>query len=303
MIPQLYGLYPAIIGGLVINNVDSVSPSPGVESIIRMAGGSIDPQFSAAAFAEPYVKIGAHDLQAILSNVSPVTGLPFNAAAVQYEARSQGGIFKGNGNHVTLSSTLGCAWVNDFGATQDDKEGADINLTYACLYDGTNAPLVVNAAQNLTGSPTVNALHALGPVIFENQAGGLVGVTKVRVNTGMEYRVKRSDGDLFARFGSFVKRAPTIEIDCLNLGVLGTIGPFKLPITNPLVVYFQKVLSGGGRVAYNVAQHVSVTISAGDYTIQEIPVDGDGDATTRITVAATGTAALAFATATTITIP
>lgn len=279
--PQLYGLYPSVIGAVTVNNIDSATPSPGVESIIRMVGGSVDPQLIAMAFADPQVKLASHDVQAILQGISAFNGLAFSAAAVQYQARLQGGEFQGAGSHVKLTSTLGFAHVVDFGAVQDDKEGADININYWALFDGTNLPIVVNLAQSLTGSPAVTALHALGPVVLEGSQ--LVGVTKWRYTSGIEYRVKRGDGDLFARVGSIVARKPTIEIECLNLSVLGVLGAFQLAATSGVVCYLQKAVAGGGRVPYGTTGHIALTATAGKYKVTDIGVDKDGDAMSKIT--------------------
>ena len=300
--PQLFEIYPAILDAVTLNQLDSVEPSPGVEELIAMAGGAIDPQVIAMAFAEPTLKISSRDLASVLAGVSPATGLAVSSQAkFQYERRLSGGIYQGDGNHVTLTSTLGQAWIEEFGCDQDAKEGADVSLSYAALYDGTNLPLVVNTGANLSGTPAANAVHALGPVVLEGAQ--LPGVTKVRVKTGNQYRVKRADGDLFARVGSIVKRGFTIEIECLNLTALATLGAFKYALSSGITCYFQKAVPGGGRVAYGTSQHISVNVTAGTYTIAGISGSKGEDALTRITVMAAGSTSVAISTTAAIVIP
>lgn len=301
---QLYSIFPPVFDGTAINNIESVTPSAGIKEMSIMPGGAVDQAMVAMAFSDATVKMKSRDLASVLNAVSLVSGKSIGTSAViQYQKRLNGGTFTGAGTHATLTGSLGMLLVEDIGADQDNADGAEVNLVYYPLStDGLTKPLSENISANLASAPAVNGLYSLGPVNFEGIVGGLVGVTKVRVKTGIEYKTNRSSGGVFANIGVIVKRAPTIEIEGHNLGLLNSVGFFQSAASAGVTAYFQRVVPGGSRVPYGTASHVAVTMSTGSYVMQEIPVSQrDGDASMRLVCHCTGT--LSVNTASAIVIP
>lgn len=296
---DLHEIYPSkVVSGmttLYINGLDQVDPQPGIEVLEAMIGGSVDPQIIATAFAEPKVKITARDIGTILAGISITNGFSVTTSATfQFQKRLNGGVYTTGSNHISLTATGGLLYAEEFGAKQDDKEGADISLQFCPVFDGTNLPLVVNTAVALAGTPSVAALFALGPVIFEGAQ--IVGVQSVRVKTGIEVRFKRADGELFARNVSIVKRKPTIEIELLNHALAATLtlgGTY--PITDGITAYLQKAIPGGGRVDYATSEHISVTAAAGSYKLESMSGSKGEDAMLKLTVLPTGTLSMSAA--------
>lgn len=287
--PQLFDIFPAIFNGVggsfTLNHLENVDANPGLEQLLAMAGGSVDPQFLATATAEPTAKFTTRDLAQLLNGCPMMVGKRCTAASLQFQRRVHGGTYDGTNVHVNLTATAGILYIEEFGAEQDSKQGADASVQFVATYDGANYPLVANVNQALTGSPAVNSVYALGPVFFEGAQ--LPGVTKVRVKTGIEIQQQRADGETVSRICVIQKRAPTIEIEALNLGILATTGTKQLPIDDGLTCFFQHCIFGGERYPANATEHISVAASQGVYKIENISGSAGSNATMRLTASIT----------------
>ena len=284
--PQMWGIYPAVLDGVTINNLMSVDISPEIQELSVVPGGSVDRKLIATSKAEPKISFETFDVAALLGSVGLMTGLAVSSSyKFQAQKRSDGGVFAGSGNHITITGTTGFLKIEEITANQDADTPAMARGVFHVLYDGSTAPTNVNTGQNLTGSVAVNATHALGPVLFEGQTGGLGGATSVTITPNIEFTMPRSDGDLVARTGAVTKRAPEIKITSLNLSNLASLSlDTTVPINSGLTIYLQKITPGGGRVAYATSQHISISVSAGTYILTRAAGRNDQNSTFDLTV-------------------
>lgn len=284
--PQLHDVYPARFNSFSLNQIDNESFTSGIEALIAMAGGSVDPALDAIAKMDNRWKFTSRDLATVLANVNIVNGLEITAGAkLQFQRRLHAGTFASGTSHVSLSSPIGFLFISEFGFEQSSKEGGDMSLEYVCAFDGTNDPCSVNVSQALVGTPTVNSVHGLGPVALEGAQ--IQGVTKWRCKTGIEVMIEPSDGEAASRIVAINKRMQTLEIEALNLTILSTIGVGKFPISSGCTAYGQKVLAGGHHVSWASGVHIAASISQGTYTVEEISGSKGQNANTKITVLAT----------------
>lgn len=285
--------YPARFngGGFALNHVRRVSLSPGVEKMVIIPGGSVDPAVIAEAFREPVFTIVSGDLGAVLDGVSPVAGLACTSASlIQWQQRLDGGVFAGSGNHATFSIPKGFLYPTEITAQQDAREGAEISLLFYALRSGANMPVVANTGQSLTGSVAVNGLYRLSKVVFEGSVVG--GVQSVRVTTGITYQPKRESWNVAADVGSIVRREPMIEVRGTNLAKVAAVGLGLAAVSAGLTVYFEKIGATNGN-------HLSFGIAGGAYHTDGFDQQGLDDAEGRI-VASLANGTLGFDTTATI---
>lgn len=287
--PELHDVFPAKFNSFVLNQVDNQSFSPGVEALIAQAGGSVDPALEAVATADPRWKFMSRDIQTILQNVALMVGLQVTSGArmqLQRRANAGAGIYRSGASHFVLTAPIGYLFIEEFGFERNSKEGGDISLQFAALFNGTDTPVSINVSQNLQGVPAVNSVHALGPVVIEGAQ--LTGVTKWRFKTGIEIEINTGDGETTSRVCTVQKRAPSLEIEALNQTFLDSagIGGFTKPMTDGITCFAQRVLHGGDRYSWSDSEHISATISEGMYTVQEISSQKAGQANTKITATA-----------------
>lgn len=280
-----FGSYPAIFDALTVNHIRNVQPSLNMTRSIIYPGGSVDPAIIAEAFEDPSVRISTGDLGVVLAAVSLLNGLAIETTGeIQYQQRADGSTFQGNGFHLTLNSTRGFLVVERISASQDAPTGAELSLMYWALREGSNAPFVVNASQNLTGSPGAAALYKIGPVVFEGTT--LRGVQSVSLDTGIKYETKRDSGEVAADVGSIVQRAPRMEISGTNAELAASVGFGAATATSAgIVIYFRKVDS-----AADSGEHIAISLGEGSqYALEEIPCDNEKDADVKLVVTGAGT--------------
>lgn len=302
--PLRHGSYPCSFGTTTINDVRSVQVSSAVTNMLAIPGGSVDVALAAMNFADPKVTITTGDIQTVLATCGVTSGEAVAAGAweVQYQRRASGGTFAGSGSHVTLNGTDGFMYWTSITASQDAADGAEGTLEMFVLSGGASpgytSPISASTSQNLTGSPAINARHALGPVYVNGSAA--VGVTRVTINPGLTVSGgTRSDGALFHTQCSIDTRMPTIELEVLNPALNNTLNPFISAFSGSgIVVYLQKVAAtGGGRVAFATAQHLSFSTTTGAWNVTGTNVSARGDVTTTIMAQIVGTLTTSAATA------
>lgn len=269
--PQMWGIYPAIFDSVTVNNLLSADLQSGVQLLSVQPAGSVDKKLIATGRAEPVASLETYDVATLLANAPLMTGLAVSSSyKLQCQARSDGGTFAGSGSHLTITGTKGFLMIEEISASQDAEAPAMAKAKFYPLYDGSNAPTNVNTGQDLSGSVAISATHALGPVLFEGQTGGLGGVTSVTVTPKLEYTMPRSDGDLVAQVGAITARDPEIKITSLNLSKISALSLDKsVAISSGLTIYLQKINPGGTRVAYGTSQHISISVTAGTYVLTQ----------------------------------
>jgi hypothetical protein len=281
---EIYEIFPAIFGALSIQHLDSAEPDGFPEEMMISGAGSVDPLMYSTAKSEPKFSLASRDLLAILTGCSLTSGLSATGK-FQYRQQESGSDYVSGSNHRTVTCPAGFLYIEDFGAKQGDKEGADIKLKYVPLYDGATAPCTFNASQALTSSVAITASHSMGPVNFENQSGGLGGVQSTRVKPGLATESIMGDGGLWPTKCRIKERRPMFEIEGHNMTVAGTLGLNQLyPITNGITMYYIKNEPGAGRYGIASTVHIAVTATAGAYKLTGISGGKGTSVITKISV-------------------
>lgn len=277
-----------------LGNVQTQSLSPGAELMVARTGGSLDPSLVAAAYIEPKAQISTPDLATLLgaSGVSLRFGKAFSTAwKLQFQARASlggAGDFLGTGNHLVASGTKAFLVVDSLTADTDNKVGASAQCSLLPVsVDGQTTAMTIAADASLSGSIALGKTFGLGPVLCEGLTGGLGGVQKVTINTGLQPRPDRENGLTFPTRYTLGPRNPMFEVDAKNGAIAALLGIISGASTG-MTVYFQRMAHGSDRYGFEASEHVAVGFSTGAYTTREIGVDNEGDAITRLTATITG---------------
>lgn len=298
MAAERHGIYTASFDSLVVNQIRSVSASPGVNLLIARPGGALDPALVGNAFADPFVNLTTTDLATLIAGCGVTAPLVISSAAeFQFQRRTNGGTFDGAGSHTTLNSTAGVLFIERISASQDSTTGVELSARFVPHWDGTTLPIEVNTGQNLANNPAHNQTYFMGPVSF---AGALLdGVVGWSLSTGIGYKTYRCNGEHFARQGHVYMRDPSFEITVLRQSFLNTTDLFLYALdSGGIVAYAQKAVHGSARVAKANAAHVSLTMATGAIDPTRISVASEGDTT--ITYRVTGISTISAATTATI---
>jgi hypothetical protein len=284
---ERFSTYPAIFDAITLNDVVNVTPSAEIKKIVAYPGGSLDPGKIAGISRDPTVGLSIINL-AQLANISPILGLACSSAVkIQYQQRQDGGAFQSGSNHVTMTSVKGMLLPESIQAQQDDQSPALLQLKYYGLKNGSTPAMAINLSQALTGTPGVDKIFKLGPVVIDGVILG--GVQRSQVNFGLQYTTKKANGDTDPSVGSIVKRGATAEISAANISLANAADFDLIVCSTGIVIYF---LDANELPAS--AAHISVTFPAGStYELADVPAQGEQDAETRLMITAKGSVTVA----------
>lgn len=284
---------------LNLRQMDDVGISPSSNKAIIYPGGSLDAGAIIENMADPMLRFSTRDLTTLFGAISPVTGLYCTGGATaRFQVRAQGATFSTGGSHTTFASTLGWLLPQSLRASQDDAQGAVAQCTYTALFDGTNKPFTyaINTDLDAATTPSFISAFFLGPVYLGSSE--IPGVIESNVDFGIDIRPTRSAGFVYADNASVVRRAPRVTFRTLKVSAVSDITSlFGNAFGSAIKVYYRKGVSGGARVADATTSHCMVTVSAGDWTPDDISVRDNADGTLNVTVTPTGTIAISVASA------
>lgn len=299
MAANRYGVYPSsfVYAGpttLLIDQILSHSVRTGPTHQAVVPGGNVDTSAHITVMAEPVVEFSSDDLKTVLDTITISAGLALTGGlTIRYQQRIDGGAFAGGSNNATITATKAFAYPTSIQATQDDENGATVDVRVAVLYDGTNDPLNENTGVSFAGvSPAFNQVFHLGPVYLNGTE--LEAVRSVRIDPGITYVPFRGSGDVYARQGSITRRMPVITVNITDMDSLATVGTlFNAASAGTLACYFWKGVSGGARVAVASAVHCKVSAATSALHADNMTVQRQDDGTFDVIFKVTGT--LAFA--------
>jgi hypothetical protein len=285
-------------GTLDINQLESFSVEPTIQRAEVIPGGLNDRSAVLIASAQPRVRFATRDLATLMATVSISGGLALTGAATfRMQERTSGGTFETGATQETWAATGGFLYVDSFSASQDDVNGVIANCIFIPLWDGTNDPLIHNTGVDFTlvTAPAFVSNFYLGPIYHAGAA--LDGIQNVTVNAGVNYEAKAFNGDPYPRLGAIVTRQPTIQFTTAKVDAGGALAIFGRAISTGVVVYFQKAVDSGTRVAAATSQHVKITAASGDWSHDDVSVTGNDDGTLTFMATPKSTLAISVASA------
>ena len=281
-VPSRMSIYPAVFSGsITFTQVRAYDIDPALALNEVFPGGLVDRQAVIESHADPRWRLETQDLLKVFQNVNIATGLCPTSALFQAQVRSHCGIFEGAGEHITFSNSgAGFLFVERFTWTQDDPDGAMAYLQYIPFYDGTNKPIVIAQAQNLTGTAGYNSVFYGGKIVATNGTTlQTYGLRNLEVDTGIVFSTVRADGDYYARTGSIIKRQPVVTATFISEDAVltdpGSLGrrpaSFFNGIANATVdFYLYRGLDGGTRYSLAGANHIKVSLTSPQWHISRV---------------------------------
>jgi len=141
------------------------------------------------------------------------------------------------------------------------EQGSPAVLSFDIVgtYDGTNAPIQINADQALPTfpDPFTPQLWTVGPVFFNTTR---IETRSVNIDFGITDEQLSRDGELYARKSVTTARAIMVEVETLNLETLSTVTADGLDQAT-VKVFFRKLTEQGAPVADATATHIGITLN------------------------------------------
>lgn len=216
-VPNTASLYPAVF---TVSAVDTVFEqmrgyeiTPEMNFTEVVAVGTVDRVAVIESHSDPMFRLETNDLSTLFAFIDLVDGNCVDSATFQAQHRKHCGVFDPAAVHSLFQSPGGGhLHLERFSWRQDDVEGATASCIFVPHYDGINFPITIAQDQALDGVAQFNTIFYGGKMVCTVgtalQTYGLMGI---EVDVQLEYRRMRSDGDVYARTGSIVRRMPIIR--------------------------------------------------------------------------------------------
>ena len=293
-----HSLYPATFndGGdndLTQMNGFGIRPNSQVAAITP--GGALDRAHVGLSSASPVCTFTTRVLAGFFGWDANIPTLGLNCtggATFRLQRRADGGAFATGANHETYTSTQGFLRPVTLSCSQTDTDGAMLSCEYTPTWDGSTRPLVHNTTVDFTlaPAPAFSSRFFCGPVY--HNAVQIPSIEGWSYDFGINYTPRAFDGNAFAKEGSIITRSPALTITTADQSVGAAIDAFMSAVNTSFAAYLQKGASSTDRVAALTAQHVKVTISAGEWHLDEASVQGNEDGSASFMVTPTGTVAV-----------
>lgn len=298
-------LYAVHQGATLIDQTSDVNVDLDINEIVMAANGQVDPQFVALMNQTPRITWTTSALARALAKIG-INGYAIadaDEAVFFLQKLAQGGTREGATSHIKLTLNEGIQIPRTLQGSQGDI--ATISYEAFATYDGTNSPIVIATGQSLTGSPTVDELFTVGPVVINGAL--LDGIQDITVDFGITELLQSANGQVWAEFAGIMNRVPSITIRTTNVESIDTFGLVGTAqgITDSLL-YFRKKAEGATVVADATAEHIKFVLDEGRITTRTINATQDSPAMSELVYTPTfdGTAAImAIDTAAAIVLP
>lgn len=259
----------------VLYPVETCSVNPACQQMLNGGGASVSPTIAALLSTKPIVSFGTAALATVLAKFGQAFLIESETPVVLYFGkRVTGGTFGGAGTVVILTINAGALFLKGMTAKQDGTALANYDV-YA-TFDGTNLPLVYSVLDAPTDA-ILEEKFTLGPVKFS----ALIEVQGVDWDTGYEIMHESNSGSPYPLIAGIRKQEPTVTIETFDLTQLVTTTMIGCEVSS-MKLFFQKFSSATGRVAANVAEHVSVTFAKAHIVPGTIDGPWRGDAALKI---------------------
>jgi hypothetical protein len=249
----------AIIGGLTASEVQIANEVRGqaTSGLAYRQFLSLVTQGHTSSFTTLDLKTA---LDAIGANGASIGGITGGLKFYFAQEEEEGPGFAAGSVHRLLTMTKGI--VHPTRLNCGDVGDADLAYEATAVYDGSNAPIILDDAAALPTVALDQKRYALGPVTL----GALVLTQKVNVSIefGIKVETRRVDGDSFAISATISQVQPKIILRGNKVKWFG-VSPAGIPLAGQKLLhattklYFRKRDLGGGFVLDATAEHVKIT--------------------------------------------
>jgi len=277
---------------MLIDQVTDFRVDPRIQEILLAADGQVDPTFVATMAQDPRITFSSSALATILAKAS--NAMLINALKIDSDAGdeglecwfrklSEGGTRVADATEEHLKMTINEGLLIPRAIRAAQGQLAVMDFEAICGYDGTNAPIVLDATAALSGTPAVGEAFTLGPVSVNGSA--LDNVQNVSIMPGIVETVLAGDGQVWPTYIAIMDRRPLITVTTTDVSVLSTYGISGTAQSGTdSIVYLRKLSEGGTRVADATAQHISITVDEGQIRTREIPASQGAPAMAQVEI-------------------
>jgi len=244
------------------------SHNDGADYIFGTPLGAIDPTFIAQKAQMPKISFTTSAVKTAL-DATGLGSIPIaagNPAYFRLQKMEQGGAYETGSVHKRITVNRGIGIPRSLSAGHDKQ--AEISYEVTCLYDGTNAPMIITSGQTLGGVATFEEYFLAGPASVNGI--NLSGVQSIKVDYNLKDVHLGGDGELWPSFSAYIGRSMSITIRAIDVDSMATLGFSPITQTTPSVMYLRKVQNGGARVPDSTEEHIRLSVNQAQIVVTKL---------------------------------
>ena len=284
-----YSIFPfsctANAASLHLQQLDSFRLAMNAQQSSIIPGGAIDIACTHLASASPMVLMTSRDLLTFLNVCGPSSVLPFTAGIGRLQKRADDGTFLTGSDHETYTIAKGTLVPGSITASQEDPQGAVLNLGAVIMYDGSTVPIVRATGVSLASAPTPACIsrYCMGPVYIDSAQ--IPNIMRHSVEFGVNYNAKGFNGSPYPTEGSINSRTPTLSFTSTATAIDAAVNVFLRNLGGEYRQFYQKTADGIDRLPAVGTDHIKIAAAGGTWGTDDINTSGneDGTVTCRIT--------------------
>lgn len=289
---NVYSPYAVAIGAAtVIRQITNVALDPAVQEMLVSGSGRIDPEHASVASQIPMMRFTTTAIKTAI-DAAGVSGLKIdqtndtNQMIFQFQRRAQGGTFDTGSSHTKLTIKRGLLKPVTVNASQGDTP-ATIEYELVCLYDGANAPVIIETDQALVDkSPAISDVWTVGP--WWVNAALVDGIQDFTMNFGINHNAPLGSGEVWSQLAYIQSRAASMTCTSLDTSpIVSAVGLLGIARSGSTRAFLRKKAQGGANVLDATAEHIRFDVAEGRITTQNYGSDHQGDATIGLLVTPT----------------
>jgi len=283
--PTQYKPYAILLNSSVIGYIQDFTADPGLTAIFQTGDGQYDPS---AVFTGSQAPTFGFTTQAIATalaacGIGGAAVASGNVLTSYFQKVTEGSGTRTSGaNHVKAEMNQGFLYPVSLSAGLTPH--ATISYACALAYDGTNAPIKFTASQSLTGAlPSGGESFVAGGM--KTNVGAIAGVSSLNINFGISPVARTCDGDIYPTWVGGDQRQTVISVATSNIDYATTMGIAGAAIgagqtITSMTFYLRKRAHGGGNVANETTQHISIVVNEGMIVLRPLSAQESDFATT-----------------------
>jgi len=294
-----YSLYTASAtkpdtSAFTLRQLDSWAFSAGNSKGEIIPGGALDRAHVGLGQANPVINVATRDLLTVFTDISPSSVLCFTSGVFRLQERSTcGTAFATSTSHETYSVAKGTFVPIDVSASQNDPDGAVVNLAAMPLYDGTNAIVARTGGVDFSAvtTPAFVSRYYMGPIYIN---GTIVpSIERWSIQFGVVYDRKGFNGSPYPTVGSIIKRQPIITFTSTAAEIDVAVSLFARTLSGTIACYLQAGVNGSDRVAAATTGHIKISAASGEWCTDNMSVSGNDDGSVSLVVLPTAALSVA----------
>jgi len=260
---NLWKMHALVTPAGTIPQIRSRELNPGIERLLVIGDGKINPEFYGLMARNPMIKCSTLAINAAMTAIGQKMYSFSGAATTAYMAKLvNGGGYAGSG-HAKMNGSYGVIIPRKLSVRHNKEATFDFDLCWLSNDGITDGFSYTNSAVSLPSLAVASEVFTLGPVKINGTA--ISGLTGWDYDFGIQERIEGSGGEVWPTFGGYVSQSPKISVTSKDAQLYDRVAMSGTAQGGTASTFYLQKVTSTGRVAAGTASHIKMSMTAGQF--------------------------------------